>query len=276
MSEHNELDFSSILATSAHDMKNSLGMMLNRLDEVIDELPEDINESAKIASVQQEAKRLNNNLIELLTLYRMENERISPMIDQVDVEEFLQEIVAENQTAVDSSGVNLTCNCDEELNGYFDEGLVHGIINNLIGNALRYTERKIEISAAEKDGYLVISVEDDGAGFTDAYADSSQRQLHEVGGVAAHYRHGAPDRDRGSDDVPAVRAVREHGDGHAERCVEDGEGEPHQETHLGVAGAELDGLADDLVGQGGDLALDRLGGAPCPRSIAEPVDGTLE
>ena len=164
--------FYDILASIIHDMKNSLGMVINRLDEIVDELPAEINKSAKIAAIQHEARRLNNNLIELLTLYRMENERISPVIDEVYVDDFLQEIVAENQSIADASKVALTCNCDEELCGYFDEGLVHGIINNLIGNALRYTESRIEISAEDSDGYLVISVEDDGVGFTDAMLDA--------------------------------------------------------------------------------------------------------
>ncbi len=166
--------FYDILASIIHDMKNSLGMVINRLDEVVDELPADINKSAKITAIQHEAKRLNNNLIELLTLYRMENERVSPVIDEVYVDDFLQEIVAENQSAADSGDVVLTCDCDEELSGYFDEGLVHGIINNLIGNALRYTENRIELSAEERDGYLVISVEDDGAGFTDEMLEAQQ------------------------------------------------------------------------------------------------------
>ncbi len=164
--------FYDILASIIHDMKNSLGMVINRLDEMVGELPAEINESAKIAAIQHEARRLNNNLIELLTLYRMENERISPVIDEVYVDELLQEIVAENQSIADASEVELTCSCDEELYGYFDEGLVHGIINNLIGNAMRYTESKIAISAREEDGYLIISVEDDGAGFTEAMLEA--------------------------------------------------------------------------------------------------------
>jgi signal transduction histidine kinase len=166
--------FNDILASIIHDMKNSLGMVLNRLDEIVDELPTEVNESAKIASIQQEAKRLNNNLIELLTLYRIENERVSPVVDEVNVYDFLQEIMAENQSTASSGEVTLTCSCDNDLNGYFDEGLVQGIINNLIGNAFRYTESRIEISASVKDGYLVLSVEDDGTGFTDAMLAAQQ------------------------------------------------------------------------------------------------------
>lgn len=166
--------FYDILASIIHDMKNSLGMIINRLDEVVEELPSNLHESAKITAIQQEAKRLNNNLIELLTLYRIENERISAVIDEVFIDEFLQEIIAENQSVANSAEVTLTCDCARELSGYFDEGLVHGIINNLIGNALRYTEHTIELSAREQDGYLVISVEDDGNGFPHAMLEAQK------------------------------------------------------------------------------------------------------
>lgn len=166
--------FYDVLASIIHDMKNSLGMVINRLDEVVDELPDDLHDSAKITAIQQEAKRLNNNLIELLTLYRIENERISAVIDEVFVDDFLQDIIAENQSAANSGEIKITCNCNEELCGYFDEGLVHGIINNLIGNALRYTKNTIELSASEQDGYLVISVEDDGEGFPQSMLEAQK------------------------------------------------------------------------------------------------------
>ena len=170
--------FYDVLASIIHDMKNSLGMVINRLEEVVDELPAEANESAKITSIQQEAKRLNNNIIELLTLYRMENERIAPVIDEVDVQSFLQESIAENRSAANASGVNLSCDCSDDLIGYFDDGLVHGIINNLIGNALRYTQSKIELSASEQDGYLVISVEDDGSGFPETMLKAQEAEIN--------------------------------------------------------------------------------------------------
>ncbi len=156
-------------------------MVINRLDEVVAEMPSDANDSAKITSIQQEAKRLNNNLIELLTLYRMENERIAPVIDEVDVMSFLQESMAENQSAANATGIDIGCNCSDDLIGYFDEGLVHGIINNLIGNALRYTQSKIELSASEQDGYLVISVEDDGSGFPEQMLKAQEAEINSNG-----------------------------------------------------------------------------------------------
>ncbi len=173
--------FNDILASIIHDMKNSLGMVISRLDEVADELPPNVNGSSKIPGIQQEAKRLNNNLIELLTLYKIENERISPIIDEVNVQSFLQESIAENHSVANSSNMELTCDCADDLFGYFDEGLLHSIINNLIGNALRYSESRIELSASENDGYLVICVEDDGTGFPEAMLKAQQAETSSKG-----------------------------------------------------------------------------------------------
>ncbi|MCP3671698.1 MAG: HAMP domain-containing histidine kinase [Gammaproteobacteria bacterium] len=162
-------------------MKNSLGMVLSRLDEVADELPANANGSSKIPGIQQEAKRLNNNLIELLTLYKIENERISPIIDEINVQCFLQESIAENLSAANSSNMELTYDCPDDLFGYFDEVLLHSIINNLIGNAMRYSESRIELSALENDGYLVLCVEDDGAGFPEAMLKAQQAETSSKG-----------------------------------------------------------------------------------------------
>lgn len=156
--------FADILASLIHDMKNSLWLVISTLESITAEaLPR--TEQEKVFTLQQEAKRLNTNLIELLTLYKIENERVSPNIEELNLAEFLHELMMENRAAAHSQRVNLRAECDHSLNGYFDEGLVRGVVNSLIGNGLRYTREHLLISATEEEGYLVIRVEDDGEGF---------------------------------------------------------------------------------------------------------------
>ena len=61
MSESERVDFSMILASTIHDVKNSLGVVLNSLDDLIrsagDSLP-----AEQLGKLQYEAKRVNNNL----------------------------------------------------------------------------------------------------------------------------------------------------------------------------------------------------------------------
>ena len=125
------MKFADILASLIHDMKNSLGMVINTLEEVSGDSQADEPTRHKMRALQQEAKRLNNNLIELLTLYKIENEHISANIEEWNISDFLEEIAAENQTSARVKGVRLEWVCDEELSGYFDEGLLRGVINSL-------------------------------------------------------------------------------------------------------------------------------------------------
>jgi len=158
------MQFADILASLIHDMKNSLWLVINTLES----LTADFHPGPKpdrVSTLQQEAKRLNTNLIELLTLYKIENERISPNIEELNIADFLEELVLENQVTAKSRRIKLDWECDPDLTGYFDEGLIRGVVNSLIGNGMRYTSENLLISAAAQDGYLVMRVEDDGDGY---------------------------------------------------------------------------------------------------------------
>ncbi|MEJ2694437.1 MAG: hypothetical protein P8166_15755 [Candidatus Thiodiazotropha sp.] len=55
------MKFSDILASTIHDMKNSLSMVINTLDELSSE--NQGREDKRLSTLQHESKRLNNNLI---------------------------------------------------------------------------------------------------------------------------------------------------------------------------------------------------------------------
>ncbi len=164
------MQFSDILASIIHDMKNSLGMVINTLDEFASE--NDFQENSKLATLHHESKRLNNNLIALLSLYKIDHGHLNPNIEENNVEDFLEEIVVDNQTIANTKGVKINYECEAGLVGYFDEWLIRGVINNLIGNGLRYTSEKIVIYAEMIDDYLVFSIEDDGSGFPQVMIDA--------------------------------------------------------------------------------------------------------
>lgn len=166
--------FADILASLIHDMKNSLGMVINTLDELSAGSSPDISESPKLVILQREAKRLNNNLIELLTLYKIENERVSANIEECHVADFLDEVVAENHAIAAARQVTLECRCEDDLVGYFDDGLLRGVINSLIGNGMRYSDGVLLLSANQEDDYLVFRVEDNGAGFPEEMLEAQQ------------------------------------------------------------------------------------------------------
>jgi K+-sensing histidine kinase KdpD len=158
------IDFSMVLASAVHDMKNSLGMLLNSLDDLRQEQSHTIGESSRFNTLQYEAERMHNDLVQLLGIYRLGENNLSAHIEEHFVPDFLSEHMARHTPLLEGLGIEFELEA-EDINGFFDADLLTGVLNNTLNNALRYTRNKILLKAHERDGYLVIAVEDDGDGY---------------------------------------------------------------------------------------------------------------
>jgi signal transduction histidine kinase len=177
--DHESIGFSTVLASSIHDMKNSLGVVLSSLDELIrsagDALP-----SAQLARLQCEAQRVNDNLVQLLALYKMESQGLALNIDEYFVGDFLEEVLASEKTLLATRDIELDVQCPDDLAWYFDRELIAGVLRNAVDNALRYARSRVRVEAEEADDYLVLSVHDDGKGFSEGIAAPGESRGHGV------------------------------------------------------------------------------------------------
>ena len=161
-----DVDFSFVLASSVHDMKNSLGMLLNTLAEVMVQYPPQNTDHAKsYATLQYEAARINSELIQLLSLYRLDHDQVRAHIDECMVIDVLSEQIARNHGLLQTRQLELVLQCDDFLTGYFDSDLVGGVINNILVNCARYSKHKLILSAQQTAEGLCIAIEDDGPGY---------------------------------------------------------------------------------------------------------------
>lgn len=160
------LDFSFVLASSVHDMKNSLGMLLNSLASMMAASPPKDPEQIKAyAILEYEAARINSELVQLLSLYRMQYERMLVQIDEHHIIDILEEQLARNELLLHTRGIILDVDCDEDLRWYFDGELIGGVINNILVNCSRYAREQLQIRISMEDGMLCIAIADDGGGY---------------------------------------------------------------------------------------------------------------
>ncbi|RYY75712.1 MAG: HAMP domain-containing histidine kinase [Gammaproteobacteria bacterium] len=172
--ENQDISFSFVLASSVHDMKNSLGMLLNTLAEVMEQYPPQNDGHAKsYAVLEYEAARINSELIQLLSLYRLDHDQIQVHIDEYFVLDLLSEQLARNHELLQMKKISLVVECDESLVGYFDHDLVGGVLNNIIVNCARYSKAQLKISAAQTSDGLCIVIEDDGPGYPEDMLNAS-------------------------------------------------------------------------------------------------------
>ncbi|HEB93210.1 MAG TPA: HAMP domain-containing histidine kinase [Gammaproteobacteria bacterium] len=161
-----KLDFATVIASAVHDMKNSLTLLLDTLDDTASEQSIAATPlQEKLLQAQHEGKRLNRNLIQLLALYRLERRQLFINITENGVAELLEDVAMENQQLLDARNIKLEIDCERGLIGFFDRELISGIVNTIINNSYRYTKNTIRLSGKNQGRYLCIHIEDNGPGY---------------------------------------------------------------------------------------------------------------
>ena len=170
--DSNEL--SLFLASTAHDMKNSVSVLAGTLETLLaGASPRTEAAYPQMAHMLYQTKRLNDNLIQLLALYKQVGKPEYPFdVQSLEIGGFVEQIVANVRVLLDSRGITLETDYDPTLIWHFDEDLVIGVIGHAINNAVHYTADKIRLAISVVDECLEIRVEDNGGGYPHAMLDA--------------------------------------------------------------------------------------------------------
>ena len=172
MNDSADVDFSMLLASSVHDIKNSLGMLLSSLDQVVQlESCTNLEQRKGLGVLHSEASRINHSLIHLLGLYRLQNKQLKLQSDEVYVLDFLEEQFASLEILFAASNITVTIDCDDSLVGFFDQRLIAGVISNILVNCEKYTQDTLLLKARSHGKGLIIEIQDDGRGYPQAIID---------------------------------------------------------------------------------------------------------
>jgi hypothetical protein len=99
-----------------------------------------------------------------LGLYKLDHQQLPININYVDVEDFISDQVAQYEPLLKSKNIQVEIDVEDELEGYFDQDLIASVINNVLGNAIRYTKDKIKFTSYFDKG-LVVEIADNGCGY---------------------------------------------------------------------------------------------------------------
>ena len=174
----NAIDFSSVLAAAVHDMKNSLSLLIQSI-ESLDKTIESSNDEAhnQLSHVHYEASRLNTGLVQMLSLYRAELSGLPINVDEHFVDDLFAELEGANSAYISQRKVDLTIKLEPGVSWFFDKDLIYLLLNDVLINAMRYGNQKIELSAQIEDNQLVIRIEDDGNGYPEYMLEQSNSDM---------------------------------------------------------------------------------------------------
>ncbi len=158
----------TLSALVIHDLKNSLALLeidLEQLNHHDDAPPEG-------RRAYRRCVELKNRLISFLTLYKFEQSGLNPMMTEVDLGDFIEDLVSNSQSVMAAAhhGHEITVRVasermppvDEVFS--FDENMVEMALESALNNAIRYAHHKVELWLELTGDTLIFKVQDDGVG----------------------------------------------------------------------------------------------------------------
>ncbi len=180
------------LASTVHDMKNSISVLSGTLERLLNSSapgapvlaapaegePEPEAAYPQLAQMLYQTKRLNDNLIQLLALYKEVGKPGYPFDPQPQrIGELVEQVASQARVLLHSKGIALDLDFPAELIWTFDEDLVIGVLVHAINNAIRYTRDRVKLAIAVDGDYLELRVEDNGGGFPPAMLEAGSAAL---------------------------------------------------------------------------------------------------
>jgi signal transduction histidine kinase len=130
--------------------------------------------SQQVCEALEIMSRSNRNLLEmvnkLLDVYRYEAGSKTLEMRPIDVAELVQQVVQELSPIAQTKNLSMVANIPTGLPTVKGDRLeLLRVFNNLIGNALKFTEEgKVEVSVSQKGAEIEISISDTGPGISEA------------------------------------------------------------------------------------------------------------
>ncbi len=159
---------STFLSNMSHELRTPLNSVI-ALSSVLkkklkDSIPEE--EYAYIDVIERNGKQLLELINDVLDLSRIESGRVEIDASEIDINGLIREMVTLIAPQADEKKIRLTAKATENLPPLFsDRNKIRHILQNLIGNAVKFTEKgRVEVWAETEGDYLQINVKDTGIG----------------------------------------------------------------------------------------------------------------
>ncbi|KRF18630.1 sensor histidine kinase [Paenibacillus sp. Soil787] len=129
----------------------------------------DVEQEYYLDLIAGESKRLTLLIEDLFELSKMEEGKVSLVLEWIDLTEVLENVIQKCRLKANEKGLQLQHHFDENLPLVFGDGLrMEQVFTNLLENAIRYTNKgHIEIVVFKEENSVIIRIEDTGIGISE-------------------------------------------------------------------------------------------------------------
>ncbi len=150
----------------SHEMKTPIAVIKNCAEML---QMEQITEEAKVEyaeTIENAAERLSNLISNILKLNKLENQSLMPELRDYDICRQLSECILQFEERWDEKELALETRIEDKAMVRADADLLELVWNNLISNAIKFTEKggSVTISQTSDEDRMIVAVSDTGCG----------------------------------------------------------------------------------------------------------------
>lgn len=167
-----------LISVISHDIITPL-KFISMVSRISKKNPDMIDRSKLIESmndIEFASDKLYNNAKNILDWMKFQNNKINPQLHHIAVHEYIDEIIEPLKGMADIKHISIINHVNEEDIIITDRNIFMIILQNVLTNAIKYTEKgRIQFSAAADHLKYTITVEDTGIGMSKETLDEIQR-----------------------------------------------------------------------------------------------------
>ena len=154
------------ISNVSHELKTPLAVVRNYATLLNNPALTDVQRREYTAGISQAVDRTTTLMSNILRLNKLENQQRPMELETYDVGEQVAECLAAFSEIWDEKGVEIEADIDENLLICAEPELMTVVWNNLISNAIKFTEPggTVSVSAQEAGDWIEVKVQDTGCG----------------------------------------------------------------------------------------------------------------
>ncbi|MDE6505531.1 MAG: HAMP domain-containing histidine kinase [Clostridia bacterium] len=162
-----EVLHTDFISNVSHEIKTPLAVIQNYAASLQNKNLDEATRNKYAQTLESAAKRLTALITNILKLNKLENQEIKPGNELINLTEALAETVLGYEDLIESKGLELDCDFDDDVKIYSSPAYLEIVWNNLLSNAVKFTDSgKISISLKNENGHAVVKITDTGCGIT--------------------------------------------------------------------------------------------------------------
>lgn len=166
-----ELSKSEVLKTDfisnvSHEIKTPVSVIMNYAKALDDDTLDKETRKKYLNILQDSCKSLSTLVTNILKLNKLENQKLNIEIERFNLSESISSCILRFEDIIERKDILLECDIEEDIYINSNESYLELVWNNLISNALKFTEKDgtVKVYLKKVDDEYIIKVSDTGCG----------------------------------------------------------------------------------------------------------------